>query len=239
VVEQIPALKEQFASAQAERPFTHIPRLSFRSGAITGPRWALLPSAAGFVDPLLSTGFTLALLGIERMAATLEQGWGTAAFESRLQNYAEKTDRELLATSGLIAALYTTMNNFPVFVALSLLYFAAASYSEAARRLGKPHLASSFLLCEHPVFGKASAALFERAQRPMTRPESAELIRDILTVIEPFNVAGLGRPERHNWYPVEASDLLDNAHKLEATRHDVLAMLARCGFTADSIVQSR
>jgi hypothetical protein len=72
----------------------------------------------------------------------------------------------------------------------------------------------------------------------MTRPESAELIRDILTAIEPFNVAGLGRPERRNWYPVETSDLLDNAHKLEATRHDVLAMLARCGFTADSTVES-
>ena len=237
-LEQIPALREQFATAQAERPFTQIPRLSFRSGAIAGPRWALLPSAAGFVDPLLSTGFPLALLGIERMAATLEQDWGTAAFESSLQNYAEQTDRELLATSGLIAALYTTMNNFPVFVALSLLYFAAASYSEAARRLGKPHLASSFLLCEHPAFGTASAGLLERAQRPMTRPESAELIRDILTAIEPFNVAGLGRPERRNWNPVETSDLLDNAHKLEATRHDVLAMLARCGFTADSTVES-
>ena len=234
VLQQIPALREQFAMAREEQAFIHIPRLRFRSGAIAGPRWALLPSAAGFVDPLLSTGFPLALLGIERLAATLEQDWGSAAFESRLQNYAEKTDRELLATARLVAALYATMNNFPVFVALSLLYFAAASYSEAARRLGKPHLASSFLLCEHPVFGKASAALFERAQRPMTRPESAELIRDVLTAIEPFNVAGLGRRERGNWYPVEARDLLENAHKLEATRQEVLAMLARCGFTAGS-----
>jgi FADH2 O2-dependent halogenase len=238
LLQQIPALREQFATARAERPFIHMPRLSFRSGAIAGPGWALLPSAAGFVDPLLSTGFPLTLLGIERLAATLEQAWGTAAFERRLLTYAEQTDRELLATARLIAALYATMNNFPVFVALSLLYFAAASYSEAARRLGKPHLASSFLLCEHPVFGRPSAGLFERAQRPMTQAESAELIRDILTAIEPFNVAGLGRPSRRNWYPVEASDLLENAHKLEATRQDVLAMLARCGFAEGSIVQS-
>ena len=61
----------------------------------------------------------------------------------------------------------------------------------------------------------------------MTPNESAELIRDIHTAIEPFNVAGLGRAERRNWYPVEASDLLGNAHKLEATRQEVLAMLAR------------
>ena len=155
LLDQIPALREQFATAQAERSFIHIPRLSFRSAAIAGPRWALLPSAAGFVDPLLSTGFPLTLLGVERLAAILEQEWATATFDDRLQTYAAQTDRELLATARLVAALYATMNNFPVFVALSLLYFAAASYSEAARRLGKPHLASSFLLCEHPVFGMA------------------------------------------------------------------------------------
>jgi tetracycline 7-halogenase / FADH2 O2-dependent halogenase len=238
LLEQIPALREQFETARAERPFVHIPRLSFRSGAIAGPRWAFLPSAAGFVDPLLSTGFPLTLLGVERLAAILEQEWGTVAFNDRLQTYAAQTNRELLATAGLVAALYATMNNFPVFVALSLLYFAAASYSEAARRLGKPHLASSFLLCEHPVFGTASADLFERAQRAMTPSESAPLIRDILTAIEPFNVAGLGCAERHNWYPVEASDLLENAHKLESTRPEVLAMLARCGFTQGSTAES-
>jgi FADH2 O2-dependent halogenase len=238
LLEQIPALREQFATARAERPFIHIPRLSFRSGAIAGPRWALLPSAAGFVDPLLSTGFPLTLMGVERLAAILEQEWGTVAFNDRVQTYAAQTDRELLATARLVAALYATMKNFPVFVALSLLYFAAASYSEAARRLGKPHLVSSFLLCEHPVFGTVSAGLFERARRAMTADESAELIRDILTTIEPFNVAGLGRAERRNWYPVEASDLLENAHKLEASRQEVLAMLARCGFTADSTAQS-
>ncbi len=122
------------------------------------------------------------------------------------------------------------MNNFSVFVAISLLYFAAASYSEAVRRLGKAHLASSFLLCSHPVFGSDSKRLLDRALHPLTESESSELVRDILSAVEPFNVAGLGRPERRNWYPALASDLLENAHKLEATRGEVLAMLARCGF---------
>ncbi len=232
LLQQLPALQKSFAEARAVHPFRHMPRLSFRSAAIAGPRWALLPSAAGFVDPLLSTGFPLTLLGVSRVAEIVAQDWKTEAFDRRLQAYAEQTDRELLATGRLIGALYATMDNFPVFVAMSLLYFAAASYSEAARRLGKAHLASSFLLCDDAAFGPESNRLFERAMHPLKQVESAELVRDILSAIEPFNVAGLGRPERRNWYPVEARDLLENAHKLEATREEVLAMLERCGFSA-------
>jgi len=233
LVDQLPALKEQFRNAKAERPFTHIPRLSFRSAQITGARWALLPSAAGFVDPLLSTGFPLTLLGITRLAEILEEDWGGPRFTARLQTYAAQTDAELLATSQLVGALYANMSNFPVFVALSLLYFAAASFSEAARRLGKPHLASSFLLCDHPAF-QASRHLIERARQPLTRSESEILIRDIVTAIEPFNIAGLGRRERHNWYPVEVHDLFDAAGKLDATFAEIQAMLRRCGFTPES-----
>jgi FADH2 O2-dependent halogenase len=130
----------------------------------------------------------------------------------------------------LIASLYASMNNFPVFVSSALLYFAAASFSETARRLGKPHLAGSFLLCEDPVFGPACIRLLERARRSLTEQESAELTRDILEVIEPFNVAGLGRRERRNWYPVEVDDLVNAAGKLGASRGEVFELLQRCGF---------
>jgi FADH2 O2-dependent halogenase len=126
------------------------------------------------------------------------------------------------------------MNNFDVFAALALLYFAAASFSEAARRLAKPELASSFLLCDDPRFGPACFELCERARQAMTPPESAALIRDILAAIEPFNVAGFGREERHNWYPVEAEDLLKASGKLGASREEIVSLLRRCGFDLES-----
>ncbi|HVT96212.1 MAG TPA: NAD(P)/FAD-dependent oxidoreductase [Acidobacteriaceae bacterium] len=230
LLEGIPALQEQFSGATAVRPFTHMPQVGFRSERMVGNRWALLPSAAGFVDPLLSTGFPLTLLGVERLARILEDEWEKPGFAASLQEYAEQSDRELLATARLIGALYANMSNFPVFIALTLLYFAAASFSETARRLGKPDLATSFLLCEDPVFGPASRNLIERARRTMTCGESEQLIRDIHTVLEPFNIAGLGRAERRNWYPVVAQDLFDGASKLGATHAEVEAMLQRCGF---------
>ena len=49
--------------------FRLLARPTFRSTIVTGPHWALLPSAAGFVDPLLSTGFPLTLLGVKRIGS--------------------------------------------------------------------------------------------------------------------------------------------------------------------------
>jgi FADH2 O2-dependent halogenase len=235
VLDLIPALKEQFAEARVERPFTHIPRLSFRSAQAAGRRWVQLPSAAGFVDPLLSSGFPLTLLGVERLARIIEQTWETEEFSVQLQEYAMRTDAELLATARLVSVLYANMNNFPVFVALSLLYFGAASYSEAARRLGKADLVSSFLLCSHPEFGRESKRLLDRARYPLTEKESDALVRAILAVIDPIDVAGLGRLERRNWYPVDTNDLFDAAGKLGASCEEVAGMLRRCGFERETV----
>ena len=226
LLECLPTVREQFAEAVADRPFIHAPQFSFRSGAIAGRRWALLPSAAGFVDPLLSTGFPLVLLGVSRLAEIFEKNqnqWSEA-----LATYARQTEAELLATARLIGSLYATMANFPLFVSLTLLYFAAASFSETARRLGKPHLASTFLLHDHPDF--QIHPLLDRARAVRSTEAAQRLSDDILRVIEPFNVAGLGDPSRRNWYPANAEDMLLAAYKLGAERDDVAHLLARCGF---------
>ncbi|HEY1804470.1 MAG TPA: tryptophan 7-halogenase [Terracidiphilus sp.] len=231
----IPALKAQFADAHAVRPFTHMPRLAFRSAEIAGDRWALLPSAAGFVDPLLSTGFPLTLLGVARIAEIIARHWGSNDLAAQLKGYAAKTGQELLATAQLIGALYANMNRFDMFVALTQLYFAAASFAESARRLEKPQLAQSFLLCTHPAFGPACAEICARAKQQLSTAELNALIGRIYATIEPINVAGLGNSERRNWYPVEAEDLLNSAAKLGASRADVEALLKRCGFICETV----
>ena len=72
LLDRLPAVREQFAHARAKMPFIHAANLPFRSDTVVGPKWALMPSAAGFVDPLLSTGFPLTLLGIQRRAEVLK-----------------------------------------------------------------------------------------------------------------------------------------------------------------------
>ena len=68
----LPSVREQFRAARATLPFVHAPRVAFRCREVVGESWALLPSAAGVIDPLLSTGFPLTLLGIARLLDILE-----------------------------------------------------------------------------------------------------------------------------------------------------------------------
>ena len=237
LLKRLPTLEEQFADASLEFPMTHTARLPFRSGAVVGPRWDLLPSAAGFVDPLLSTGFPLTLLGLTRLARILETDWNSSFMEERLSHYAQGTLQELDAAARLVAALYASMNDFPVFSALSLLYFAAASFSESARRLNRPELAGGFLLHDDPRFGARLRSCCERAMRArenggLTPAARAELIDDIFCAIEPVDVAGLSDRSRRNWYPVDVRDLLNAAGKLEVTESDVTQWAVRGGFFA-------
>jgi tetracycline 7-halogenase / FADH2 O2-dependent halogenase len=227
---RIPSLQQQFDHAQAQQPYHRIARLSFLSRRICGPQWALLPSAAGFVDPLLSTGFPLTLLGVERLARILESGLDSPSFVSGLSAYETKTREEMSATAQLIAGLYANMQNFPVFRALCLVYFAAASYSETVRRLNKAHLARSFLLYDHPEFGVRSGAILNRAISVPKHRAAGDLIDDVLRAIEPIDVAGLSRPNPRHLYPVDPEDLVGACAKVDATREEVEILLARCGF---------
>lgn len=225
----LPSVADQFRAARAVLPFVHAPRLAFRSARVAGSSWALLPSAAGVIDPLLSTGFPLTLLGILRLVDLLERTSPGEEREAALERYEETTLAELDVTEQLVAALYATMDDPALFKRLSLLYFAAASFSEAARRLGRPDLAPGFLLREHPAFGREVNAC-SRLAASLPRGEARRSLEArIDRAIEPFDIAGLLDDERRSWYPVLAGDLLDSAGKLQAGQSDILELLERTG----------
>jgi FADH2 O2-dependent halogenase len=216
---RFPSLDQQFQTAKAVTPFYSIPRISFRRARAAGPDWALLPSAAGFVDPLLSTGFALNLLGISRLAR--------AFTESDFEAYEEQTFTELDAAADLVGALYAKMNSFPEFAALSLLYFAAMSFTETAWRLEKQHLAEMFLLSSDARFSRLRKDLCAAARRGerLRLPQIAKLL-------EPWDIAGLGDLRRRNWYPVAFEDLLNAGHKLDAGAEEIRALLLKSGISA-------
>jgi FADH2 O2-dependent halogenase len=231
-LEKFPSVREQFADAKATLPFVHAKKISFLSGEAAGANWALLPSAAGFIDPLLSTGFPLTLLGVERIARMIETKWGRADFAMELSNYSMQTTMEIVSAGRLVAALYASMHDFDLFRALTQLYFAAACYTEAARRLGKPELVGgTFLLGEHPIFAERCRSCAEAALRHPTGARRDLLLRAIQQAIQPVDIAGLGQDRKH-WYPALADDLFANAEKLRATPGEIQSMLERCGFNS-------
>jgi FADH2 O2-dependent halogenase len=236
---RLPSVARQFRAARPTRPFIHSPRLAFRSATVTGPNWALLPSAAGVIDPLLSTGFPLTLLGIHRLVRLLElERWDSPTFADGLADYAAQTERELDATEQLVAALYASMDDFEQFKRLTLLYFAAASFGETTRRLGMPERAKGFLMCDDPVFGPETRACAAAALGPPDGPARRALLERIDRAIEPIDVAGLGDRGRRDWYPLLASDLERAASKLDAAPVQLAQLLERSGFAPSAWPQN-
>jgi FADH2 O2-dependent halogenase len=128
------------------------------------------------------------------------------------------------------------MGAFPRFTALSLLYFAAASFTETARRLGCPGIGkASFLLSDHPRFGRPFKQCCKLAIdagfgfHGSTSVETAAFADEVRRAIEPIDLAGLGDTTRRNWYPVQAGDLLAAAPKLGVSPDRIREMLRKLG----------
>lgn len=233
VLEDHPSIREQFRDARPLRPFIYSPRIAHRTARVAGSGWALLPSAAGVIDPLLSTGFPLALLGITRLATLLTELPAGPRRDAALRRYARDTVSELGVTERLVAALYANMDDFALFKRLTLLYFAAASFTETVRRLHLPHRAPGFMLRGDRRFGPAVKTLTKRALAA-PRGQAGESVRrqlidDIENTIAPYDVAGLGDAARRDWFPVRLDDLYAARERLGVERSEIDAMLMRCG----------
>ena len=162
LLELLPSVRQQFERADPVLPFFHLPRVGFRSPRVVGPCWAMLPSAVGSIDPLLSTGFPLTLWGVARLAKIMEQNWEPKA----LREYERLTFAELDRTANLVAQLYSHFDRFDEFCKVAMKYFVAASYAEAARRLKRPDKAPSFLCgLDQPIDALNVAGLHDPSRR--------------------------------------------------------------------------
>jgi FADH2 O2-dependent halogenase len=236
-----PSIRDQFASARPIREFTWMPRVSYRAAAAEGDGWAMLPSAAAFVDPLFSTGIPMTLLGIERLAASLQasglraqasglgqaQGLGSevsvrtprpalgpearALGPAASASYNDVTLTEADHTARFIAGCYAAFPRFDVFTAYSMFYFVAASFSEMARRLAPAQPGRGFLFAADPDMAPAIARLSPAAQMPTN---VASYAREIAAVCDGFNIAGLCDPAKQNSYGVDLEDTVRGAAKL-------------------------
>ena len=211
-----PSIAAQFSRAEPTRQFTWMPRLSWRAEQAAGDGWVMLPSAAGFVDPLFSTGIPLTLLGIERIARILENGRPSGR---PFADYAQITLAEVDHTARFIAGCYGAFPRFEQFVDYSMFYFAAASYSEMARRLGVNSDSARFLGSDRTAFAQALVRL-----SPQFHGFEPGYASAVAQSIEPLNIAGLCDPGKRNWYPVDLQDTVRGAAKLGVTEEQASAV---------------
>jgi tetracycline 7-halogenase / FADH2 O2-dependent halogenase len=218
-----PSIADQFDGARAIREFTWMPQLSYRASVAAGDRWAMLPSAAGFVDPLFSTGIPMTLLGIERLAAMLGPGPALRPEAWALGPYSDVTLAEADHTARFIAGSYAAFSRFDVFTAYSMFYFAAASFSEMARRLNAGAASRGFLAAADASFSNAIARLSPAIQSPS---DGAGYAREVAAACEPLNIAGLCDSSKHNSYGIDFEDTVRGAVKLGLSPDHVREALA-------------
>ena len=237
ILDQHPRLGECFHNAESMYPMRKIERLGYRMERMHGDRWIMLPSAAGFVDPLLSTGFPLTLQGIQRLGAAL--GPETLRGSGPIQAFptiAEKSQLELSICDQLIGTLFATMDPFRHFAATTMLYFATVSYTETAWRLGKKHLAPGFLFSESAdQLNSLTTALkhIQTIQKENTSDDDkwASIQNTVTTTITPFNVIGLDPKAPTPWFPADMAPLFNHADKLQSTPEEIQSMLHQFGLT--------
>lgn len=212
-----PSIAAQFAEARPIREFTWMPRIAYRASIAAGDPWAMLPSAAGFIDPLFSTGIPLTLLGIERVARMLGAREGAPLRAS----YGDITLAEADHTARFIAGCYAAFPRFDAFTAYSMFYFTAASFSEMQRRLMPERASAGFLRASDAAFASSLRELSPEVCVPGT-----DYFDRIAAATESINIAGLCNRRRMNWYPVDLEDIVRGAAKLGLTPQEVRDALA-------------
>jgi tetracycline 7-halogenase / FADH2 O2-dependent halogenase len=222
-----PSIAAQFADATAIRELTWMPRMAYRAAEAAGPGWAMLPSAAGFVDPLFSTGIPLTLLGIERLTALLADNLRSPSPDCQLPTtgYARATLADVDHTAAFVGGCYAAFPRFEAFASYSMFYFAAASYAEMARRINGARRPERFLCADR--FGEDTL----RLSPSLSADSVAETAYGaaVASAIEPLNIAGLCDAGKRNWYAVDLEDTVRGATKLGVNPAAVNEMLVRSG----------
>jgi FADH2 O2-dependent halogenase len=232
LLQRYPTLASAFADATPLMPIAFRPVIQHRLTRAAGERWAMMPHAYAFVDPLFSTGIAWGLRAVERLALAFE----SAARNRRvpdpdvLTRYDAALSAEADQIDLVVAGAYEAMAHFDLFAAQAMLYFATVSFAEASQRLVPKESAAwnGFLGVGDPVLEPLARDSLRRLRQitqgrgDIGTPAERRGFEDwIGHAIAPRNIAGLADPARRNLYPVDFDALIEH-HALLGMSRDQL-----------------
>lgn len=235
-LQRYPTLGSAFGDATPLMPIAFRPVIQHRLTRAAGERWALMPHAYAFVDPLFSTGIAWSLRAVERLALAFE----SAAHGQRvpdvevLTRYDAMLGAEADQIDLVVAGAYEAMAHFELFAAQAMLYFAAVSFAEVSQRIAPEEDTAwnGFLGVGDPVLEPLPREALRRLRQITQRrgevgssDERRGFAEWIRQAIAPRNIAGLADPERRNLYPVDFDALIEGHALLGMSRDQVLEAL--------------
>jgi FADH2 O2-dependent halogenase len=231
-----PTLEDAFAGATPLMPIAFVPAIQHRLTQGAGDRWAMLPHAYAFVDPLFSTGIAWSLRAVERLALAFESAAGDRRVPDAdvLARYGAALAKEADQIDRVVAGAYEAMAHFDLFAAQAMLYFATVSFAEVSQRINPADSVawSGFLGVADPVLEPLPKLALERLRQITQRRGEVGSAADrrafaewLGRAIEPRNIAGLADGERHNLYPVDFDILVEQHALLGLTRRQLVDAL--------------
>ena len=233
-----PTIGAAFGEATPLMPVAYRPSIQHRLARAAGDRWALMPHAYAFIDPLFSTGIAWSLRAVERLALIFEDARdsGRIPAPDDLARY----DRQLAAEADqidlVVAGAYEAMAHFDLFAAQAMLYFAAVSFAEVSQRF-----AHDENVAWNGFLGVGDSALEHVPRESLGRlrkitecrgnvgsaSDRSAFVEWITEAIAPRNIAGLADRRRHNLYAVDFDALLDAHDRLGLTREEIVDAMPR------------
>ena len=246
-----PTIARAFADVTPLMPIVYHPAIQHRLTSAAGERWALMPHAYAFVDPLFSTGIAWSLRAVERLALEFESAMNDSRMPGgdALSRYERALSREADQIDLVVAGAYEAMAHFDLFAAQAMLYFATVSFAEVSQRLvpGNSPAWNGFLGADDPVLEPLPREALQRL-RAITRrrgdigtPDERRRFADWITdAIASRNIAGLSDTRRRNLYPVDFDVLVERHALLGMTRDELVdALPALRGNSTEKIAGAR
>lgn len=175
-----------------------LPRISRLWSQAAGKNWLMMPTTAGIIDPLHSTGIAHSLSGVLRAANLLTSSVSDARRGDALLQYSVDVVEEVRWVDQLVANCYAAASHsFESFVAASSLYFVSAIECER-QMVETGEMRDGFLLARSTKLQRVmhdTARMIEQHSAGGGTPELTDWMRK---QIEPWNNVGLLDPDSHN-----------------------------------------
>jgi tetracycline 7-halogenase / FADH2 O2-dependent halogenase len=212
IMARYPALARQFAEARIVAPaggLRRTGRLQRIAHQAAGPGWAMLPTTAGIIDALHSTGNAHNLSGMQRLIGILERHWKRPGLDAALAAYDRDVRNEIDQIDQLVHGCYLAFHRFELLTAYAAWYFVRAEASELRRRAGEAE-GDLFLQTQDPRFRSGMQDSYMRlkslAAAPRLLDENVARFRDeVVKAISPWNRCGFCDVGKRNMHPFPVS----------------------------------
>lgn len=161
-IDRFPTMQAHVGDMQPIRPHTRTGRVQFTTSQVVGDGFTLAPHAAGFIDPLYSTGILLTMAFINRIAPLVRGALATGDFSrERFQPIEPLFFQELKHMDRIVSGSFASFRDFSLFKQ----YWRTFSHASAVQYFTGAAVPTEYYLQQPLLYGSGFPAWRETVAR--------------------------------------------------------------------------